>query len=417
MKKEIYLVLFLLFLSGCAHKEHLFQAKKSVTNKWKSELFTSSPHYQKAIKLKETFNKTFSPFPIQECNKKSLRKFLEEYGNKLEHEVSLSETSLYFHVNGKREGLSLRCDRSNKTFEVGFYKNGKKEGGFFNFDREQKLKSLCFYENDLAVFYALFHPKGVIQTSSKNEKNYRVELYNLKSKHMRSVYKSLDVRGKRAIGEKVVYSCDGGLSFIEHFNKKGEYHGDITYYYPDGNISKKVTWEEGLKVGDAYSYFSNGKISEKSTYYQGELIYAHRIDKKGRVIYSLSYENGQKIENSFHYTFNDQSYNQTEKRGFETSKYRYMKVKEKYILMFKSFYNKQTRYLEKSTYKLEKEAKYLAELYVRDKNSTQKTLYFSDKKIKEKLYKNKRGDGYIKSYNQKGKLIKEIELRKHRKVQ
>lgn len=68
-----------------------------------------------------------------------------------------------------------------------------------------------------------------------------------------------------------LYYENGQLDYEGHF-KKGQEHGDWTYYWPNGNIKSKEYYERGREEGIMYDYNEKGQKIKEYRYVKGHLV-------------------------------------------------------------------------------------------------------------------------------------------------
>ena len=79
------------------------------------------------------------------------------------------------------------------------------------------------------------------------------------------------------------------------YNVNGELHGDYIEFYENGQVSYKITYENGIRQGKSITYLENGKIIEETNYIDGKKEKDHLFyDEKGKLIKTEIYKNGVK---------------------------------------------------------------------------------------------------------------------------
>ena len=76
------------------------------------------------------------------------------------------------------------------------------------------------------------------------------------------------------------------------YNVNGELHGDYIEFYENGQVSYKITYENGLRQGKSITYLENGKIIEETNYIDGKKEKEHLFyDEKEKLIKTEIYKN------------------------------------------------------------------------------------------------------------------------------
>jgi antitoxin component YwqK of YwqJK toxin-antitoxin module len=78
------------------------------------------------------------------------------------------------------------------------------------------------------------------------------------------------VPGTQEIVKEEVYYETGQTNWIGHFKKELE-HGEWTYYWPNGRMKKKETYQNGLEEGTSYEYNEQGILVKEIFYKKGQV--------------------------------------------------------------------------------------------------------------------------------------------------
>lgn len=75
------------------------------------------------------------------------------------------------------------------------------------------------------------------------------------------------------------------------YSVNGELHGDYIEFYEDGNISYKITYENGIRQGKSITYLENGKIIGETNYIDGKKEGKSLETLKGMIQKKVNYKN------------------------------------------------------------------------------------------------------------------------------
>ena len=170
------------------------------------------------------------------------------------------------YINDKREGVWKWYYPDGKLSYEGTYYQNEKHGEWKNYDDDGKLDNKKNFEYGLLegeTFY--YSPSGNITQK---------EFYRNDELH----------------GEKIFYDEHNNLQLIRHYwngkltgysylGKDGEKipeikleneTGEITAYYKNGQISRKMKLDKGMFVGNYDEYYYNGQLKEREFFENGE---------------------------------------------------------------------------------------------------------------------------------------------------
>lgn len=150
-------------------------------------------------------------------------------------------------VEGRKQGkwIYFGKDRPEEGFpndgkiEEGNYKNDRKEGiwvKYYNDGITPKLKGE--YKNNRPEGpYVKINPKGVI------------------------IEEGVFVKGNY-IDSLKRFHPDGSLEYEAFYNDEGREHGDVAFYYPNGQVEFEYSTKDGVPTGKATRYYENGDVKE-----------------------------------------------------------------------------------------------------------------------------------------------------------
>ncbi len=194
----------------------------------------------------------------------------------LVYSLSFSQGVNQFDENGKRHGIWKKTFKNTNVLRYeGEFSHGK-EIGVFKFYKNIRKKAVLtatrtFNEKDDKTYVKFFSSKG--KTISEG---------------------TMDGKLYTGIWKYYQKSSDELLT-LEHYDDKGNLHGERFVYYPDGQIAEKQNYVNG-KLNGASTWYSIKDVVLKSfIYVDGEL---HGNSKyynpKGELITEGRYKQGKK---------------------------------------------------------------------------------------------------------------------------
>lgn len=85
---------------------------------------------------------------------------------------------------------------------------------------------------------------------------------------------------------------DDGTPKVKGKLKTGKTDSIWTFYYPNGQIERLVSWKEGFQHGLSKRYFETGQIEAEAEYFEGETTYEKHYYESGNLFKVLNYKNG-----------------------------------------------------------------------------------------------------------------------------
>lgn len=149
--------------------------------------------------------------------------------------------------NGLKQGHWITYyENGNKRYE-GYFKDNNPVGTFTRFYENKGIQSIMeFKEDGKEASTKIFYNNGTLAAEG---------IYFEQQKHGEWKYYSY-------YSLKIIYSEN-------YFH--GEKHGVSTVYYPNGNVSEILTFQNSKEDGNWIQYFENGRISLKTTFKKGLL--------------------------------------------------------------------------------------------------------------------------------------------------
>ncbi len=179
-------------------------------------------------------------------------------------------------------GEFIRKNNMGKTVARNYYASGEYQGWQSHYTEKGELNSEEYFDEGVFLGGIYYGPKG--------EDAQRIWLDN-------------------GNGEFRVNYKDGKKRFVSNY-VNGELEGDITMYYPNGQIEKQGKYESDMKQGEWKDFYDNGQVEDVYSYVNGEL------DGK----YTSYFKSGN-IE--IEATYDEDEFEGSYKRYFENGKLRF----------------------------------------------------------------------------------------------
>ena len=184
------------------------------------------------------------------------------------------EKSFGIERNGKREGLWLTFNSTNKLIQATLYNNGSIQDTKYRFHPDGELLSTETYAQGRKHGISReFHAGGAL--------HYEMEYKN----------------GKLVDGAHVYYYPNGVKKIVNHY-KNGVKYGKSTTYYKSGAVEIEGEYsEKGLPQGPWKEYYENGTLKEQYHYKHGVFHGEYTIyDEQGNVEAQYIYKNDKLIK-------------------------------------------------------------------------------------------------------------------------
>lgn len=187
-----------------------------------------------------------------------------------------AQNSNQFDRNGKRHGIWKKHFEATKVLRYeGRFHHGKEIGTF--------------------KFYKNIKGKPVLSATREFQDDNSiadVKFYTSKGK----VISEGQMNGKIYIGTWKYYQKDSEkLLILEHYNDKGQLHGERFVYYENGEVAEKQHYKDGVLHGEAINYSLKGIVLKTFIYENGELHGPSKYyNPKGELIVQGQYKKGKK---------------------------------------------------------------------------------------------------------------------------
>jgi len=217
--------------------------------------------------------KKHEEIPYYKGKKEGLRKIYFENGN-LSNEV--------YYIDDLREGKTTDYYSDGKVFRLKHYKDNIGNGEFTEYYRNGKIKVKGNYKGGLRDGEFKFYSENNKYLGSVFYKNKEIIKNTLNKEDMEDLSASFEFADMdlflRSVTRDIVGATtdvypNGKPKIYMPYNVNGELHGDYIEFYENGQVSYKITYENGIRQGKSITYLENGKIIEETNYiYAGYLI-------------------------------------------------------------------------------------------------------------------------------------------------
>ncbi|NMH88630.1 toxin-antitoxin system YwqK family antitoxin [Flavivirga algicola] len=189
---------------------------------------------------------------------------------------SFSQSVNQFDENGKRHGIWKKTFKNTNVLRYeGEFSHGK-EIGVFKFYKNIRKKPVLtatrtFNENDNKTYVKFFTSRGKLISEGTMD-------------------------GKLYVGTWKYYQKNSDkLLTLEHYNNKGNLHGERFVYYPDGQVAEKQNYIDGKLDGASTWYSVKDVVLKSFIYVNGELHGDSKFyNPKGELITEGRYKHGKK---------------------------------------------------------------------------------------------------------------------------
>ncbi len=203
-----------------------------------------------------------------------------------------TETTYLFDENGNSNGYYQDFYRNGNLYAQGYINNGNVDGPWEYYYRNGSLNKKMFYINgENEGFSYIYNVLGKLSSAQFFEKDLLkfTIYYDTAGMPLDTVF---ETPGKRTVEIKFCEQCPIFLK-AEVFNNI--YHGNKTYYYPDGNIASSGEMFNDEEHGLWKGFYANGEKRFEGNYEYGEKtgewIY---YNYDGSLDYKINYKNDKK---------------------------------------------------------------------------------------------------------------------------
>jgi antitoxin component YwqK of YwqJK toxin-antitoxin module len=150
-------------------------------------------------------------------------------------------------AQGLRQGVWMIFDQAGNVTEKGDYKDNKKEGVWTGYYPGGKIKHQITYTDNRADGPATFYfENGKISEQGVWKVN-------------------------KWVGDYKFYHQNGSLAYDWKYNESGKRTGEQKYYYADGSLMIKGSWDDGKKKGVLTEYYPDGSIKSELGFIDGKI--------------------------------------------------------------------------------------------------------------------------------------------------
>lgn len=171
---------------------------------------------------------------------------------------------------GRKQGEWLRTWAGSQQARYhGWFKDDQPTGTFTHWSTAGLVESVVEHRADGRSSYARhYHPNGLVMAEGRylgREKDSTWNHYDAEGR-LRSVER---YRAGTLHGEQLTYFPDGIVAERALWND-GKPHGAYLQYHPDGTLKHEATYDKGVQEGTFTWYFTNGKKEIEGKYVAGE---------------------------------------------------------------------------------------------------------------------------------------------------
>ena len=154
----------------------------------------------------------------------------------------------------------------------GTYKDGKREGSWECYYPDGQLETKMTFQDDRAVGECeYYYPDGQLK-SKGNCQHYKEGAWVYYHPNGQLALKAFyDKQSHLREGAWERYYPSGQLQERENYNENGRLDGPYEFYYDNGQLRTKCSFEDGKKQGTREIYYKNGQLAEKAVFVDGEL--------------------------------------------------------------------------------------------------------------------------------------------------
>ncbi len=197
-----------------------------------------------------------------------------------------------FFRDGEEHGEDLNYHENGKLMSTGTYYQGSKHGWFKYYSPEGSLQYSLYHHWGTPIAYSGFDKNGQ-KMDSVLIKNGTADITFYYPNRQVSVQISL-VNGERN-GQYIKYYPNGKKEF-EVIYKYGHENGPLIEYYENGNTQIYTNYENNYKSGKQTEYYPNGKLKKESNYEYGFLQGPVKIYKNGVLSETINYLYDERVD-------------------------------------------------------------------------------------------------------------------------
>lgn len=210
------------------------------------------------------------------------------------------ETTNQLNKNGQKHGLWKGTYKESKRPRYeGTFDNGKEVGVFKFFDDTKNGKVIAtrdFSKGDGGCYVTIFDRKGNKVSEGYVDKNGNNQgLWKYYHKESKKIMSEENYTSGKIHGKKLIYYKEGNLANEINYNngvkeglflqyskdgvileeipyKNNQFHGEVIYRNPKGQITAQGKYEHGIKKG-IWKFYENGKLSKEVNAEDKDFIY------------------------------------------------------------------------------------------------------------------------------------------------
>ncbi len=147
----------------------------------------------------------------------------------------------------KKQGKWIIFNKAGKKLKEGTYKDNKKQGLWKEYYPSGKIKAKITYKNNIA--------NGEVTFYYENGKISEQGIWKV----------------NKWVGKYKFFHENGNLSYDWEFNNAGKRTGEQKYYYPDGALRVKGSWDNGKKEGVVTEFYPDGSTKSEMQFDKGKI--------------------------------------------------------------------------------------------------------------------------------------------------
>ncbi len=246
------------------------------------------------------------------------------------------EISYLLNEKGEAEGYYKEYYSTKSLFSQGYFKDDERDGRWLTYHKNKSLRKSQFYSGQKLQGFSIDYNVMNRPTQAMYYKDgigmFEI-FYDTAGVAFDTVFQT---PGKK---ELVLKKCADCAVFMTVDVLNNRYHGNQTYFYPDGSIQSKGKMYNGLKNGLWSSYHENGKLAREGNYvsgnshgewkhYNDQGVLIRRSNYDNNELHGLyeSYDDDGEIDfraNYFYGLLNDEVYYYVGKKQDHQRKYNY----------------------------------------------------------------------------------------------
>lgn len=177
--------------------------------------------------------------------------------------IGLISTSFAFREDQGEDPLNQVDKDGLKQGMWVFYGKDRPEAGF---PEEGKIEEGPYKDSRKEGIWIRYHNDGVTPKLKGEYHSGRPNGAYTKINADGSVREEGTFNRNKYSGSLKRWHSNGQLEYDANYNPEGNEEGEVTYYYPNGQVEYVYTAKDGKPAGEAIRYYENGDVKEIVTY-------------------------------------------------------------------------------------------------------------------------------------------------------